>query len=579
MGYHKKKRFQQQTNYKTNTQKPIIPPIPTHIKKESENHLAPNFARSNLRNSKSNIQIIITDESDGNTQCDSLTNKIEAVRNLPSISPSLANHLHAKSKFMEYSLPAYEEDEKISKTSKTSNENAIQTNDEEVSDIKIKNTTITSDRIPKRPVLDKSASMVSPRNSVEDSYVSSSISSFTSSTSTLKVKSDTNSSEPDLFQNQNNFFVPDDLFRFNTLQKSCRHYVPSPIEEPNELKAKFYKLKDNNMSKKNISKINSIDTSDLNRHLIKHCSCHPTSRNMNTVSRQLKSEEPFSLKNTYNNSSFPISQRKALSNLKKMSSHPNSQSISIVNERDLVTSSKEMTGYSRSKSDYNFRGQNYPFFVRLPIYQIKDNIQIDDSQKPYNNSNKSTCSSKSRPIKYFPTNPTEYKTKHPNSKAMLNAANEAALATETYLNRRCDHQTNSLSRGQNCRTMPDLFWPREIVASPSQMPMFPQKNYVQINRTQVNKNHRVYRIRKKVPLLKQSSYNTAFKQTDIHAQESTPVDLYNDISPANDYGWKLKANVTFKDNFSYHHHDGNTSKITKKNNDAQFFKLKRTTSV
>ena len=572
MGYHKKKRYQQQANNKLDTQKqPIIPPIPVIIK-ETEKRLSPNFTKSNLSNSsKSNIQIIITDESDDVARRDSLTKRVEAVRTLPSVSTSLGNHVHAKSKLMERSFAAdeqYDDDYNEEKMSKTSNENTTQTNDEGVSvenDLKSKSKTkITDDRPTKRPVLNKTVSVVSPHDSFEDSYVSSSLSSFTSSESTLKVKSDTNSSEPDLYQNTTTFFVPDDSFRFKSLQKSFRY----PMQEPNELKNKFYKLKKEPtmMPKQTILKINSIDTSDLNRHLTKHCSCHPHNlHNTNTPSKQLRIDESsFTLANSYTNEyNTPMSLRAqrqhATLNLKKMSSHPNSQSISIVNEHDLVNSSRQMTAYNRSKSDHNFCVQNYPYFVRLPIYKIKDNILIKDAQQPYNNNNNNNNSTTStRQIRFFPTNSsTEYKTKHPNSKAMLNAANEAALATETYLSRKCNHQSNLLARETNCRTLPELFWPRETVNSPPiQMVLMPSQK----NPTQVNKNHRVYRIRKRIPLLKQSSYNAAYKQTDIHAQDSNN-------STANDFS------------YHHHHHDGNNSKNSKRINDAQFYKLKRTTSV
>lgn len=378
-----------------------MPPISTHsATKEPKNLLKPK---------QSNIRIIITDESDSGTQCHRPHNRVERLPSLPFIGKSIANHIKPKSSNLVEKNPggvglADEEDENDDdegeKLPKDTCVKAAQTTKHEAASQEnnlINNARNKTKKPDQQQQLTKTVSMVSPQDSFEDSYVSSSISSFTSSTSTLKVKSDTNSSGQDEFQfNNSDFFVPDEpSFRFNNLPKSyMKYHVLSPIEQTNEFRNKFYKLKDIKMPpKQTILKINSIDTSDLSHHIAKRCACHPTFNSLSTAVKHMKGADgpPFPmppLTNISEYNSFSLkSPRKNTLNLKKISSHPNCQSVSAVSERDLVQQQQQQNsplkhtasggGYSRSKSDYNFHMENYPYFVTLPIYKIKDNILIE----------------------------------------------------------------------------------------------------------------------------------------------------------------------------------------------------------
>ncbi len=289
----------------------------------------------------------------------------------------------------------------------------------------------------------------------------------------------------------------------------CYTHNKNEILEENELKAKFYKL----------------DTLENSKIHSKFCKCNSNK----TLSLNVR----------------PISLIKA----------PPIQSYSARNRIE-----------HRTKPEINFGMQNnYSYFVKLPVFKLNSSeIQA----------NKRMSNKKNIPFKLISTGTIlkqqqnkqhHYKILN-NTKAMINATNEAAIATESYLTNK--NFSRFYSNSYNFKTLPDLFLLNEtsqpFQCVSSDLPinkMRNNNNNNNVNNKNSNKNHRVYRIRQRAPLLKQSSCNSTLKAADTLKSNNS----YNLRFATSDCRLENNKNYSINSNL--------------KNTINAHFKLKRTTSV
>lgn len=315
IGYNKRKRLQNLRKSETslnNNKNDKLKILPNNSKID-------NFSKSH-NNLKNSIKIIITDETESNP-INELVEQIET--NNP-----------------------FETDHEQDYETKEEKEETFQEYDKAPTVLSPKPNDQTNE---KRKLIKNNSLMIqSSPESFDDSYVSSSISSFTSSTSTLKVKSDESTSD----NQEINTYVPEEPLKL----------IVEESDDLNELKAKFYKL-----DPKFKSSFLKINTETDNKRIplnqtknLKFCNCDPYLEQIN-------------IRDQSDINSFNKFTKKAPLFLKKNS---NNQSFSIKNE---INYAKQMG--CRSKSDHNFRMQQYPYFITLPIYKLDEEVVKENRQQ------------------------------------------------------------------------------------------------------------------------------------------------------------------------------------------------------